>query len=152
MAAPKNAPLRNLTREQLEPLWFRHTVSLDRIAAALGVTRQGLIYKARTLGLPPRGKNRKPQTKGPDDLFREMWLAGVHTEEMAAYFGYSCRSAVSMRAGKLGLPRRTRTTKRTKGRVGGWVETTSLVQFLEPRLAQRMAERRALEAVAGHVR
>lgn len=138
MAARLDAPLRNLTREALEPLWFRHEVSLDRIAGALGVTRQGLIYKARQLGLPPRGKNRKPQKKGPDELFREMWLAGVHTEDMAAYFGYSCRSAVSMRARKMGLPRRTRTTTRTKGRVGGWSETISLVQFYEEELARRM--------------
>lgn len=136
MAAPRTAPLRNLTREKLEPVWNRLDIPTERIAAALGVTRQGLSFKAKALGLPPRTKNREPQKKLKDDLFRRMWLAGVCTTEMARHFGYSSRSAISHRRVMLGLPPRTR--RKGSGKHGGWVQTITIAQFFEMEMARIM--------------
>lgn len=141
MAAPLNAPLRSITRETLEPLWSRLDIPTERIAAALGVTRQGLSWKAKTLGLPPRTLNRAPQKKLDDELFARMWMAGVSSTDMARHFGYAGRGALSKRRVLLGLPGRTR--KRGCRKHGGWAETISLTQFLEMEMAEKLAARKA---------
>lgn len=127
-------PLANITREALEPVWNRHDIPTEVIAARLGVTRQALSLKARSLGLPSREGNRRK--KSDDDTFRRMWLAGVSSTEMAEYFGYSRGAAVSKRRKMLGLPPRTR------GKGGdtrsGWKETITIAQFREQELAERM--------------
>lgn len=127
-------PLANITREVLEPLWLRHDIPTERIASALGVTRQGLSYKARSLVLPSREKNRKRLVD--DDTFTRMWMAGVSSTEMAEHFGYSCRSAITARRRLLKLPARTR--GRGGKNAGGWQETITLAQFAEMELARRM--------------
>lgn len=141
MAAPLNAPLRNITRDTLEPLWSRMDIPTARIAAALGVSRQGLSWKAKALGLPPRTQNREPQKKLDDAMFTRMWLAGVSSTEMARYFGYAGSGALSRRRVILGLPARTR--GRGGKNAGGWIETISLTQFLERDMADRLAARKA---------
>lgn len=126
--------LKNITRQDLEPLWAARKVPLDRIASALGVSRQGLAYKAESLGLPRRGKNYEPQRNGNDDLFSRMWLAGVSVCEMAKFFGYAHAGSVTVRRRNLGLPGRTR------GGPGGWRETISLAEFQEIEMGRRMQE------------
>ncbi len=127
-------PLANISREALEPVWMRHDIPTEVIAARLGVTRQALSLKARSLGLPSRERNRRKNSD--DETFRRMWLAGVSSIEMAAYFGYSCGAAVSRRRKMLGLPPRTR-SKGGDNR-GGWNETITIAQFREQELAERM--------------
>ncbi len=128
------SPLANITREALEQVWMRHDIPTEVIAARLGVTRQALSLKARSLGLPSRERNRRKNSD--DETFRRMWLAGVSSTEMAAYFGYSCGAAVSRRRKILGLPPRTR-SKGGDNR-GGWNETITIAQFREQELAERM--------------
>ena len=136
-------PLKNITRETLAPLWAREDIPTERIAKALGVTRQAVSSKARTLGLPSRAKVRKQLCN--NETFRRMWLAGVNSTEMALHFGYAHRSAIGSRAGAMGLPPRSRSTD--TGKTGGWVQTISLAQFFEQDLRNRMeAEAQKREA------
>ncbi|MFY0309652.1 hypothetical protein ACFMBG_07115 [Leisingera sp. D0M16] len=127
-------PLKHITRETLAPLWNRHDIPTERIAAALGVTRQGLSYKAKTLGLSSRAKVRKRLVD--DETFTRMWNAGVCSTEMAEHFGYTHRSAIGTRRRNLGLPARTRGRGGTNH--GGWQQTISLAQFFEAELAEAM--------------
>lgn len=129
-------PLRNITCEALAPLWARHDITTARIAEALGVSRQALSAKAKTLGLPSRAKVRKRLCD--DETFARMWRAGVNTADMARHFGYSHRSCIGIRAELLGLPRRTR--GQNTGNIGGWVQTISLDKFLEQELAAKMKD------------
>ena len=129
-----STPLKHITREALEPLWSRHDIPTERIAAALGVTRQGLSYKAKALGLPSRAKVRKCLVD--DKTFTRMWNAGVCTTDMAEHFGYTHRSAIGTRRRNLGLPARTR--GQGGANHGGWQQTISLAQFFEAELAAAM--------------
>lgn len=138
MPARKDMPLSGVTREVLEPLWSRLDIPTARIAAHLGVTRQGLSWKAHSLGLPPRTSNRK--TACDDDLFRRMWNAGVNLPDMARALGYSHRQAVRTRAVRLGLPNRER--GQGTNTFAGWGSIT-LAQFREIELARIMARDRA---------
>lgn len=113
---------------------------MERIADALGVTRQGLAYKAKKLGLPSRKGNYDGQKLGGDERFRKMWLAGVSVEEMANYFGYASHRGVIHRRGRLGLPHRTRGDGTNKH--AGWIETITLTEFLERELRDAMIRER----------
>jgi len=127
-------PLANITREVLEPVWMRHDIPTEVIATRLGVTRQALSYKAKSLGLPSRAKNR---IKFVDDkTFTRMWLAGVSTSEMAEAFGYCGRAAITTRRRQLRLPARRRSSG--SGNFGGWPKTITIAQFYEQELAERM--------------
>ena len=141
MAARSHAPLRNITRETLEPLWARREIPIARMASALGVTAAGLSWKAKSLGLPSRAGNQRPRQKVDSDLFRRMWLAGVSSVEMAAAFGYSHPSGVTTRRRLMGLPPRTR-GKSGKNN-GGWCAHITIDQFYEAEVA------RAMHAAAG---
>ena len=127
--------LKNLDRATLEPVWNTRTISIDRIADVLGVSRQGLSYRARAMGLPSRAGNYDGQKKCSDDLFRRIWMAGVSLQEIADYCGYSARQNVTQRSRNMGLPQRTR--GEGTGRHAGW-PTISLGEFLEMELARKM--------------
>lgn len=127
-------PLRNITAEDLAPIWSRHEIPKTRIAEALGVSRQGLSWKARSLGLPDRPKVRR--CKLDDETFTELWLAGVRAQDIADAYGYSSRSAIGVRAGKLNLPRR----KRGGGGRGGWPPTISLLTYREREIGEAMRD------------
>ena len=127
-------PLENITRELLEPVWMRLDIPTEVIAARLGVTRQGLSYKAKSLGLPSRAKNRRKHVD--DETFTRMWLAGVNRKEMADAFGYYGPEAIGTRRIRLGLPARQR--ERGTGNSGGWQKTITIAQFYEQELAERM--------------
>ncbi|ATG35925.1 MULTISPECIES: hypothetical protein [Phaeobacter] len=129
-------PLANITKETLAPLWGRHDIPTERIATALGVTRQAVSYKAKSLGLPSRAKVRRCYVD--NETFTRMWNAGVCTSDMAAHFGYTHRSAIGARRRILGLPARTRGKGGTNS--GGWHQTISLTQFFEAELAAAMHE------------
>lgn len=129
-------PLHKLTREDLEPIWNRREIPLDRIAAALGVTRQGLTYKAKSLGLQPRSKNYEPQKKGlSDEKFIQLLEDGVLLKDIAAAYGYERPSNLTTRRRNMGLPPRTRS--RGKGGHAGW--GTGGLHQLEERLAEAMS-------------
>jgi hypothetical protein len=128
-------PLKSLNREDLEPLWSRRDIPLERIASALGVSRQSVSSKAKSLGLPSRQGNRKPAARLDDTVFERMWLAGVNSREMAAYFGYADASSVSHRRINMGLPPRNRGAGGVTSVRYGWAETISLAQFRELQFA-----------------
>lgn len=101
-------PLANITREVLEPIWCRRDIPTAKVAERLGVTRQALSLRAKTLGLPSRAGNQESHKRGDDDLFRRMWEAGVSTGDMARHFGYSYAACISTRRRNMGLPARPR--------------------------------------------
>ena len=129
-------PLANITREMLEPVWSRKDITVEKIAKTLGVSRQAVSYKAKTLGLPSRYGNQKPKQKVDDDTFTRMWLAGVNTREMAEHFGYAHPSAIGHRRILLDLPPRVRSTGGKNH--AGWVQTISLAQFAEMEMALKL--------------
>ena len=129
-------PLANITREALEPLWMRKEIPLKKIAGSLGVTRQAISAKAKSLGLPSRAGNQRPAQKVDNETFKRMWLAGVNTTEMAEHFGYAHPSAIGHRRVLLGLPPRVRSKGGTNK--GGWMQTISMAQFAEMELARKL--------------
>ena len=139
MAAPYG--LQHITREVLAPVWNRRDIPAERISAMLGVSRQGLSYKAKSLGLPSRAGNYEPLKKADDAVFARMWNAGVKADEIAGALGYKSRSAVDDRRRRMGLPARSRSDG--GGARGGWAETITLSQFHEMELG------RAMQAAAG---
>jgi len=128
-------PLANITREVLAPVWMRHYIPTEVIASRLGVTRQGLSWKAKSLGLPSRAKNRMKFSD--DETFTRMWMAGVSTAEMAKAFGYRHPQSITTRRRALGLPARMK----SGGGKGGWGATISLAEFHEIQLAEQMTQR-----------
>lgn len=141
MARAKPCPAALIRR-----LWADRSRTLDDMAAELGYSRQCLAYRAKALGLPPRGKNYELQKRGSDAEFRAMWLAGVATEDMRQHFGYSTRQAVGQRRQQMGLPQRTR--GRGKGNGRGWKETVSLAEIAERRIAEGLARTAAVTRAA----
>lgn len=115
--------------------WARVDIPLDRMAAALGCSRQALSFRAKRDGLPSRVKNREPQKLLSDEVFRRMWTAGVSSFEMAKAGGYSHPSAIGCRRILLGLPKRTR----DGGSWGGWHPPITLDEFREMELGRLMA-------------
>ena len=116
-------------------LWSDLSMPLDEAARQLGVSRPGLTYIARQLGLPSRAGNYAPQKKGCDEEFVRMWRAGVSLQDLADHFGYASHRGVCHRRKALGLPTRTRATG--KGR--RWEETISLTEWREQQLAGKLA-------------
>lgn len=129
-----HAPLRNITREILEPLWRRPEIRISTIAERLGVKRQSLSKHAHKLGLPSRKGNAVMRHGADAAEFERMWRAGVHTDEMARHFGYASRDSVSRRRIYMGLPARVR----APGNAGGWPQTITMAQYREARLGERM--------------
>jgi hypothetical protein len=123
-----------INREAFIALWNNHSVPTERIAQALGVTRQAVSERARRLGLPGRAKVRK--LKHDPDLLREMWLAGVSSRDIAAHFGMSHHACATNAARKAGLPRRERGCSGTMN--GGWKANLPISEFWERKLASRM--------------
>lgn len=100
--------LKDLTPEQLKPLWDRREISLARIGKALGVSRQAVAWQGRKFGFDSRAGNYKGQKKGTDEDFIRLWEAGVSLKAMRDYCGYSLTQNVSQRARMLGLKGRFR--------------------------------------------
>lgn len=131
-------PLKNLTADDLRPLWSRLDIPTRRIAKVLGVTRAGLSSKARALGLPSRVGNKEPMKLMTDETFTRMWMAGVKIADMARVGGYAQPTAIGQRRILLGLPARSRA--QGTGNKGGWAESISLSEFNEIEMARIMKE------------
>jgi len=138
--------LKEIDEAVLRAAWQRFDIPTERIASTVGVTRQGLSCWAKSRGLSSRYGNQAPNKKGSDQVFREMWLAGVSTRGIAQHFGFSSAGAVTKRRQMLGLPGRCRTTG--PGARGGYQPTISLAEFLERKTIERMAALAALENAA----
>lgn len=142
--APKNVKV-NLAAFQ--KLWANPKVTIQRIADAMGITRQAVGQRAKALGLPSRGHLR--QIKHEPALLAEMWAAGVSTEEIAAHFGMAHRACASKAARNANLPKRARGASGKRN--GGWVAGMTLAEFLEAKAAEKfkaaiLAEQRQLQA------
>lgn len=94
------------TDDLIRSAWLRVDIPTKRIAGAIGITRQGLSYRARKMGLPSRAGNQASNRRGDDDLFCRMWTFGVHTGDMAEHFGYAYAACVSVRRRNMGLSAR----------------------------------------------
>lgn len=111
---PTSYFLKNLTRESLEAVWSHPDISATKIAETLGVTRQGIAYKAASLGLPPKPEYKGPEPKVSDKVFSEMWNLGLSSADIAKLVGYKNPRTVLNRRAKLGLePRISRRSRIT---------------------------------------
>lgn len=131
-------------REIFARLWNDHSVPTARIAAAMGLTRQGVSWHARKLNLPGRDKLRRKLYE--ETTLRDMWLAGVKASEIAKHFGMAHHACASTAARKLGLPRRQRGPSGKMN--GGWPATISLTEYFEAKAAARLAVVAAREQAA----
>jgi len=104
---PTPRPLKNLTRESLEAVWSHPNITATKIAETLGVTRQGISYKAKSLGLDPKPQYNGPTPKVSDEVFTEMWNIGLSSADIAKLVGYKNPRTVLNRRAKLGLAART---------------------------------------------
>lgn len=133
--APRGSALARLPDADFARLWACTRISTDEMAAALGVTRQAVSWRARTMGLPSRAANRR--RKADPALLAEMWLAGVSSAEIARHFGMAHHACATTAARLAGLPARIRSSGGTGGR-GGWPRTITLDDFWQLRAADRM--------------
>lgn len=137
-----------MNREVFAKLWNNHDIPTKRIADAMGITRQGVSWHAKRMGLPSRGKVRWRLAE--PDLLTEMWIAGVAAREIAAHFGMSNPSCAVNAAKNMGLPRRQRGPSGKMN--GGWLPTITAEQFFTTRnqglYGMRMAESARVEQAA----
>jgi len=117
-------------------LWNNHDIPTNRIAAAMGITRQAVSWRAHRMGLPCRGKLRVKKHK--PGLLTELWLAGVSSKEIAAHFGMASHSSAIKAAKDLGLPHRERGPAGHMN--GGWKANLPIAEFWDQRAAAAMAE------------
>lgn len=90
-------------------LWADDTVTINEIAARLGVCRQAVSIRAAVRGLPPRkGRYKRPRVEDQHPDIAPMWRANVGLRDMAAHFGCS-HTAIIKAADRLGLPKRSGT-------------------------------------------
>ena len=132
--------------EAFAALWNNPKVLTERIAQAMGMTRAGVSWRARQMGLPSRGHLRH-KLHDPVVLTR-LWNAGVSTAEIAAHFGMAHPSCASRAALALGLAPRQRGASGKKN--GGWPASTPLRDVLETEKA--LAFQNAVKAEQASVR
>lgn len=123
-------------RDVFAKLWCDHSIPSQRIADAIGITRACVSWHAKRMGLPSRAKLRRQIIN--DDVLRDMWAAGVATDEIARHFGVAHRSCVSNAARRLGLPKRQRGASGKMN--GGWKPSITLEDYRQIQMARRMAE------------
>lgn len=119
-------------RKVFAQLWANPNIPTKRIADAMGITRQGVSWHAKHMGLPSRAKLRL--RKHDPALLAEMWLAGVSSAQIAAHFGMAHHSSAINAARKAGLPHRKRGPSGKKN--GGWVENLPIEAFFLARTAR----------------
>lgn len=123
-------------REVFIRLWNDRSVSITKIAKAMGVTNQTVSYHAKRIGLESREKGKGLQHD--PRLLAEMYQANVRLKDIAAHFGLAYTSCVTTAARKAGFPPRKRGGN--PGCMnGGWPKGISASEFWEVRLADRMA-------------
>jgi len=121
-------------REAFTAAWNNYRIPVKHIAAALGITKQGVSWHAKHMGLPNRGKNRYRKTD--PRLLRAMWIAGVSGREIAAHFGYKTPCGATLAARNAGLPGRERGP--SGARNGGWKAHVPISVFWEQQMALQM--------------
>jgi hypothetical protein len=126
---------RKINEEVFKLLWADLNIKTERIAQAMGVTRQAVQWRAKHMGLPSREKNRA--MKHDPKLLAEMWDAGVSSAAIAAHFGMADHTSASQAARKMGL--RPRVRGPSGYRNGGWLPTITVEEFTQIRLAKAMA-------------
>ncbi len=117
-------------------LWLDESLTTIEIGKLLGISQEAVCERARARRFPPRRMG-PPSLIRDKDIFRAMWDAGVSVADISAHFGVAERTARDMRR-SLGIPRRA----------GGKHTTITLRDFLQARLAERMAEAARIEQAA----
>lgn len=128
-----------MSRAELARLWSDRRLSRDEIGRRLGISAQGVQWRAKRLGLPPRPDGPVPRFDRDDPLFVEMWVANVRPSEMGRHFGVTL-GTITHNARRLGL-RRACTRHNSIG----------LTEFAEMKLARSMAGCAAAEQRAMRV-
>jgi hypothetical protein len=98
---PSNNRGKVLTLAQFTAMWMDQSLTVDDMAAALGITNSAVSKRARKRGLPMRSGGFSPLLAGTD--FPAMWSFGVSLREMSKHFGVS-KHVPYQQALRLGLP------------------------------------------------
>jgi hypothetical protein len=112
-------------------LWNDLSLTQDEIGERLGISRAAVYFRAKKRGLPARGYPDVIQRRDYDaDLLRQMWDGRVHSEDIAAHFGFPHNCMGHYRR-KLGL--------KSRGH-GGRIEVIRIAQFLADERERMMAD------------
>lgn len=122
---------KSVTMAEFERLWNDLSLTQGEIGEKLGITRAAVRFRAKRRGLPARGYTDVMLRRDYDaDLLRQMWDARVHSEDIAAHFGFP-HTCMNHYRRKLGL--------KSRGH-GGRIEVIRIAQFFADERERVMAE------------
>lgn len=107
-SAPKVNRGKVVSEAAFRRMWMDLTISREEIGALIGITPQCVMKRAKRRGLPSRRDLKRETCRAFDvDEFRDMWVTGVRTKDILAYFG--CSNPTTTEAAKrFGFPPRGR--------------------------------------------
>lgn len=105
-SAPKANRGKVVSEAAFRRMWMDLTIPREEIGALIGITPQSVMRRAKRRGLPSRRDLARETCRSFDvDEFRDMWITGVRTKDILAYFG--CSNPTTTEAAKrFGLPPR----------------------------------------------
>jgi hypothetical protein len=119
-----------ISLREFSDLWNDDRLTVQQIGDRLGVTIQAVSARAKSRGLPPRGKmTARKIAMESVPLLRSMWVANVGLREMQRHFG-CCHTAITKAARRLGFPPRNATR---------W-NIITIAEFMDQQTAARMVE------------
>ena len=110
------------------------SVTCRVIALQVGLSEKGLTRRAKAMGLPLRGFCTKKLSIGDGAGFTALWRAGISLDEIARYFGVTCRTVSNTRV-RLGLTQR----------IPGTRPAMTLAEYRDTLLARAMSRDARLE-------
>lgn len=96
-----------IKRSEFEALWNDRSKRVVDIAEHFGMCLRATTARAKSYGLELRGLKTKKPKIADSELFREMYEAGVGSEDLAAHFDVTYRT-IANTAKRLDLPPRLR--------------------------------------------
>lgn len=96
---------KRISAAEIRRVWLDPSLTSIQAARAVGLTRVNLWLRAKSLGLPPRGRGGRPVAIRDRALFARLWHGRVRKSEMAAHFGCSV-AAIENMVRRMGLSRR----------------------------------------------
>lgn len=118
---------KTVSEAEFRRMWRDKSMTLRQVGEALGITQAAVSARAGTRGLPPRAMGPVPIITD-SRLFKAMWAAGVHNDDIARAFGVN-EKTVRNHAKRIGLQRKA----------GGRGQGITAAQFAEARIAAIMA-------------
>lgn len=130
-SAPKVNRGKVVSEAAFRRMWMDLAITREEIGALIGITPQCVMKRAKRRGLPSRRALAHETCRVFDvDEFRDMWVTGVRTKDILAYFG--CSNPTTTEAAKrFGLPPRGRSWQ---------YRGVSIEEYREIKLGRAMAQ------------